>query len=93
MSREVALQETLRLAVADWIARLDGSSFEERRLYARSAEVFFSRHGDALLYRDDLTPLAFKKLAMGLAVLAYQPGGVKVFGMHFQARHFDGQEP
>lgn len=85
MSREVALQETLRLAVADWITRLDGSSFEERRLYARSAAVFFSKYSETLLWKDDMTALAFKKLAMGIAACAYQPGGIKVFDMHFMA--------
>jgi len=69
-----------------WIERLRGSSFEERHAYARSAARHIAAYGDNLLWRSDgKTALAFNKLAQGIACAAYQPGGIRTFGLRFEA--------
>lgn len=76
----------LSIAVPLWIERLQGSSFEERALRARSCSNYIAFHGDDIIYKTEgKTALAFNKLAMGIACAAYQPGGIKVFGLRFEA--------
>lgn len=47
---------------------------------------------DVVLYRSKKpgeTAKAFNTLAEGLAVLSFLKGGVRVFGLHFEATHPD----
>lgn len=75
----------LSVAVPMWIEKLRGSSFEERALRARSCSNYIGAHGDDILYKTEgRTALAFNKLAQGVACGAYQPGGIKVFGLRFE---------
>jgi hypothetical protein len=71
-----------------WIERVRHYS-DARRLEraARCAEVIGEK-GDVILYRskrDGETANAFNHLAEGLACLAFVPGGVTAFGLHFEA--------
>lgn len=55
----------LTIAVPLWIDRLQGSSFEERALRARSCSNYIAFHGDDIIYKTEgKTALAFNKLAM-----------------------------
>ncbi len=84
--REELLREMLGIAVPIWIERLRGSSFEERALRGRSCGRHIAAHGDHILFRTEgQTALAFNKLAHGIACCAYQPGGIRIFGLHFEA--------
>lgn len=56
---------------------------------ARSYGEDVAAHGDDLLYggkkRGDAAHLA-NGMAHAIAVLAFQPGGVRIFGYHFEAQ-------
>lgn len=48
--------------------------------------------GDILLYRSKKkgeTAKVFNATAKGIAALSFMPGGVTVFGLHFEATHPD----
>ncbi len=48
---------------------------------------YLGSHGDAILYREkDTTTRAMNMLVDGLAVLSFCPGGVTVFGLHFETK-------
>ncbi len=67
---------------------LDGTTFEQRVEFATDAAQVIASEGDNILYpgpRKGDTARAFNALARALAVLAFQPGGVKSFGHHFEA--------
>jgi hypothetical protein len=82
----------LRIAVPIWIDRLRDSSFEERALRGKSCGRYLAEHGDDVLFKTkDKTAFAFNKLAQGIACAAYQPGGIRVFGLHFAAQ-YDGSD-
>ena len=42
--------------------------------------------GDQLLYRGKETSIVFNELARGIAILSYAPGGVTVFGQHYETK-------
>lgn len=76
----------LSVAVPMWIEKLRGSSFEERHAWAQSDGWYLAEHGDDILFKTEgRTAPAFNRLARGIAVGAYQPGGIKVFGLRFEA--------
>lgn len=82
----------LAAAVPLEIARLRALPDEERarEIKARTGQavaVLLGEHGDDLLFGGRHCAEAFAALATGLACLAWQPGGVTVFGQHFCADH------
>lgn len=82
------LSASLAAAVPLWIEDLRGLTFEERDQIAKECSQHLAEKGDILLYRSGKkgeTAKAFNMLAKGVAVLAFVPGGVKVFGNHFEA--------
>jgi hypothetical protein len=84
------LQDALSAAVPLWILELRQSTFEQRAALAAKACDVIASQGDIILYRSSKkgeTAKAFNELAKGLAVLAYQPGGVEIFGLHFCVNH------
>ena len=69
--------------------------------FARAGEVsqLLAEKGDVLMYgyKDKRTPKGepsvahiFNALADAIAVLAFYPGGVRTFGMHFEGKLPDG---
>lgn len=77
----------LTIAVPLWIDRFRGSSFEEREAWARSDGFYLAEHGDDILFKSEgRTAVAFNRLARGIGCAAYQPGGVKVFGLRWEAK-------
>jgi len=58
----------------------------------RAVAVLLGEHGDDLLFGGKHCAEAFAALATGLACLAWQPGGVTVFGRHFCADHTQCQD-
>jgi len=82
----------LAAAVPLEIARLRALPEEERarEIKAHTGQavaVLLGEHGDDLLFGGRHCAEAFAALATGLACLAWQPGGVTVFGQHFCADH------
>lgn len=74
---------TLEMAVPLTIAEVADWTFEQRQAAAREASAMVAHHGDHLLYGGRHTAETFNALARGLAVGAYQPGGVTFAGAHW----------
>lgn len=69
-----------------WIAELRGTGFEERARRAHHCAQVVAEQADTILYgTKGKTAGAFNRLAEGVACAAYQPGGVTVLGLHFEA--------
>jgi hypothetical protein len=66
------------LEVADW-------SFERRADAAAECSAVIAAHGDDLMYGGKHCADAFNKLALGIACAAHQPGGITIFGAHWEA--------
>jgi hypothetical protein len=84
-----ALIVGVEYAVSLRIQRLKHSTFQQRAWRAREAANQIAAHGDALIHGSKVSgrpAKVFNHLAEGLAVLAYQPGGVRFAGLHFQAQ-------
>jgi hypothetical protein len=82
------LKSALSCAVPLWIEGLRGTSFDERQAFAVNAANIIAEKGDLILFKSKKkgeSAAAFNALAKAIAVLAYQPGGVTSFGMHFEA--------
>jgi len=77
----------LTVAVPMWIDQIRAEHLTDDQRIARAKRCgdHIAHHGDAILYRDKKTPQAFNALAEGLALAAFQPGGVSFAGMHWEA--------
>jgi hypothetical protein len=90
MDRETdaLLKMSLSMAVPLWIQEFKQKSWAEIQEIATEGSQFLGEHGDALMYKQKgTTAKAFNYLAKGIAALAFAPGGVNTFGMHFEAVH------
>lgn len=85
------LQLTLQTAVPLWINELQDKRWD----HIQNSRIPYivdqiASHGDNILYcgktKGD-TAKAFNALAEGIAILSFCPGGVKVFGGHWEAKH------
>ncbi len=80
------IQTHLQAHVPLEIARIEqrGGITEADVERARGYALDISAHGDALLFQTKgQSGQIMTKLAEGLAVLSYCPGGVTAFGLHF----------
>lgn len=87
---EVLLQSTLACAVPLWIERLKREPWSHVQERTRVCGDAIAETGDVILFkskRKGKTAEAFNRLAEGVACLAFAPGGVRVFGLHFEAKH------
>jgi hypothetical protein len=93
------LVSTLQVAVPLWIERWRHASPRRRCDRAIECADMVAAHGDAILYRtkgrarrlrdetDEGAPgtaEAFNHLAEGIALGAFQPGGITMFGHHWE---------
>jgi hypothetical protein len=87
--RHDALVETLALAVPLRIWELRGRTPEQRMTIAKRCGQHVAEHGDSLMFggKKGRAAAAFNALAEGLAVAAYQPGGVSFAGRHWCTDH------
>lgn len=94
-SYELPLPMALEVAVPLWIERFRDWPAQCRIERARECGDFVAIHGDIILYRNRTgevrTAKGFNRLAEGIALGAYQPGGVGACGLHWcVARHPGG---
>lgn len=91
--QESLLRISLSAAVPLWIQELkhrDWSYLTER---AKICAQEVAEHGDNLLFRSEKrgeSARAFNRFAEGLAILSMVPGGVNIFGLHFECREKRG---
>ncbi len=89
MSNDVLLI-SLQAAVPLWIERVRHLTPAERQARAAELSGVIASRGDDILYRSAKkggTAKAFNALAEGLALAAFQPGGVTAFGHHWCTDH------
>lgn len=82
------LSSTLQLAVPLWIEELRQFSWDYISQRAKQCADIVAEKGDIILFRSKTkgeTARAFNHLAEGIACLAFVPGGVRVFGGHWEA--------
>ena len=79
----------LQAAVPLFITELRGTSHWQRVSLAREDAAQIAAHGDALMFRSKKgeTARSFNALARGLAIGAYQPGGITFAGQHWCTDH------
>lgn len=86
-TRKVLLTGLLQVAVPCWIEVLRHSSPAQRMERAVECARYVAEHGDDVLFRggkDGRSAEAFNRLAEGVALCAFAPGGVTVFELHFE---------
>ena len=84
------LSISLSAAVPLWIEKLKPLTPEERIARASGLADIIAAHGDIILYRGGKageSAKAFNALAEGVAIGAFQPGGVTAFGQHWCVNH------
>lgn len=89
-TEETLLAPMLALAVPLLIAELAQHGGPTAEDYARVASYGddLAFHGDDLLYvsrKQGETAHCFQQVAEAIAVLSFCPGGITVFGLHFEA--------
>jgi hypothetical protein len=86
------LKTMLPMAVTLEIMRLKGAPWEKIQDMAQGHAQFIAEHGDNLLFlgpKKGDTSKAFTKFVQGVAALSFVPGGVTIFGQHYEATHPD----
>lgn len=86
-TKRALLASSLELAVPLWIVELQGHEWEYLRERAEICAQYIAEKGDIILYKSKKkgeTAQAFNRLAEGVAILSFAPGGVKLFGCHFE---------
>jgi hypothetical protein len=82
----------LSCAVPLWIMRLEELSHAERsatiKRWAGNAAEVLERTGEAILYRTQPgeSAEAFNAVAKAIAALSFAPGGVTLFGEHWETQ-------
>ncbi len=80
------LRATLAVAVPMWVDRVRVWSDTTRAQRSRVCAQVVAEHGDIIQYRAKGTADAFNRLAEGLALLSFAPGGVKFMGEHWESK-------
>lgn len=89
MSRDVVLVTSLQAAVPLWAEQHRALPADQVVARARSCASVIAGQGDVLQFgskRRGEAAAAFNRLAEGVAALSLMPGGVTVFGAHFETR-------
>jgi hypothetical protein len=79
-----ALMISLEAAVPLWIAEHRDKTPEWRAARARECAAVVAAHGDDIQFRGPHTADGFNRLAEGLALAAFQPGGVRFMDRRWQ---------
>lgn len=87
--QESLLKISLSAAVPLWIQQLKSRDWPCLIERAKICSQEVAEHGDNLLFGSKTrgeSARAFNRFAEGLAILSMAPGGVKIFGLHFECR-------
>lgn len=86
------LRTMLPMAATLEMMRLKGVPWEKIQAMAERHSQFIAEHGDNLLFlgpKKGDTSKAFTAFVQGISALAFVPGGVTIFGQHYEATHPD----
>lgn len=84
------LKAFLSAAVPLWIEEFKRLSWQEIMAIAHESSQVIAEKGDVILYKSKKkgeTAAAANALARGIAAGAFSPGGIKIFGLHYEAKH------
>ena len=84
------LTTSLQVAVPLWQAQLKTVPMDQLLVKVREAGQLIAENGDKLLYGSKVkgeTATLFNKTAEAVAVLSFLPGGITLFGQHWEAVH------
>jgi hypothetical protein len=87
------LQLNLECAVPIWIRHVRRMDDRTRYLRQQTCADYVGTHGDDLQYGGKYCTEAFNRLAEGLALCAFSPGGVSAFGLHWEATECGAKGP
>lgn len=82
------LRDALQVAVPLWCAEVEPWDEAYRAERRAACSLVIASQGDNILFKGKKpgqSADAFNRLAEGIALLALAPGGVKLFGLHFEA--------
>lgn len=79
------LRLSLSVAVPLRIAEVREWTVDRRLETARGCADVIAAHGDDLMFGGKHCADAFNKLALGIACAAFAPGGMTLFGDHYEA--------
>ena len=82
----IALSAAVLLRIEDF-KQVSWRELDARRPYLLQ---MIANHGDDILYRSKRvgdSAKAFNALVEAIAILSFMPGGVKIFGTHWQSQH------
>ncbi len=88
MPDDTLLRLSLMTAVPMWQMDIRGWSAEKRAERSGICSQVIAEKGDIIQFRakkKGATADAFNRMAEGVALLSFAPGGVRIFGMHFEA--------
>lgn len=86
-TRLALLRTALEAAVPLYAMQLREKPWSEIQRIAAEAGQMIAEHGDDVLFRSKkkgASAAAFNALARGIAALSFVPGGVTLFGLHFE---------
>ena len=89
MPSEGLLQAALGAAVPLWIETWRGADPEQRVRRAHVLAQVIAEKGDVIQFKSKKkgeSAAAFNALAESLAIASFQPGGVRIFGLHFETK-------
>lgn len=89
MSLEL-LQISLDAAVPLWVERHKHRPWADLQARAQWASKVIAEHGDDIIFRSRRpggSAYAFNALAESIAILSFSPGGVTIFGRHWESTH------
>lgn len=93
---ESHLTIALSAAVPLWALELRKKPLPELLEEAQSLAQIIGEKGDLIQFRAKTkgeSAASFNALARGVAILSFMPGGITVFGMHFENQHPDSRAP
>jgi hypothetical protein len=88
MSQEL-LSITLSAAVPLWIMKLQERPWEEIQKRLPQLSQTITEKGDIILFKSKKkgeSAAAFNALAEGIAALSFAPGGITIFGQHWETK-------
>jgi hypothetical protein len=84
------LSISLQAAVPLWAEKLQSDSWEVLQNKIKEASTVISEHGDEILFKSKKkgeTAKYFNIMAEAIAILSFCPGGITIFGSHYEYAH------